>query len=182
MERRFYVGTSGYAYKFWGDEIVPTPIRESVKTFYGNTRNKLSTYVSKIGEPTDSYMPSVEINCTRYRKLTPAMCKKWAKDTPDYFKFTVKAPTWITHGKKLIDFEEWWNDDFYPCLEALGDKLVSVLFQFPPRFKYTSKNLEKLQTAVDVIQEKWFFSTFGTSREATRTTPKTNLGWSKAKP
>lgn len=153
----FYIGTSGYDYKFWGADVIPQPLRTLVRNFYPEsikTKERLPFYLDKLGSVTDSYSPSVEINCTRYRKLTPLMCKRWASTIPRDCKITIKAPTWITHGKKLNDFEEWWMNDFKPCLDELGDKLCSVLFQFPPVFKYSKTNVKKIVVASQVINRE----------------------------
>jgi len=134
------VGTSGYTYDFWG----PHPTNSDVKNYYPiKTKTKWLEYYSKD-------LKSVEINCTRYQKITPKMCKGWFDKTPNDFTITIKAPLYITHQKKLCDFQDWWNE-FYPCILACGNKFSSILFQFPPTFKKTPSNLTKLQTVKNVI-------------------------------
>lgn len=135
-----HIGTSGYSYGFWG----PHPSNPEVKNFYPvKTKTRWLKYYS-------GQLGSVEINCTRYRKLTPKMCQKWVTQVPDGFSITIKASTYITHNKKLCDFQAWW-DEFYPCVTTLGSRFCSVLFQFPPVFKYTEANLKKLQTMKGII-------------------------------
>ena len=135
-----FIGTSGYSYDFWG----PVPNVDSIKNFYSiKTKTKWLKCYSE-------HLKSVEINFTRYRKLTPKMCEKWIKQVPSDFTFTIKASTYITHGKKLLDFKNWW-DEFYPCIVALGDRFCSVLFQFHPTFYCTEANIKKLEVVKNII-------------------------------
>lgn len=121
-----YIGTSGYLYPFWGPSIKAAADGKKleVHNFYPHADHKkwLAHYASKF--------KSVEINCGRYQKITTKMCQNWATQAPADFKFTIKVSNFITHQKKLNDFATWWQD-FYPCVEALGKKLASLLFQFP---------------------------------------------------
>jgi uncharacterized protein YecE (DUF72 family) len=137
-----HIGTSGYSYKFWG----PSASDKNIKTdsYYPTTNSK--TWLKRYA----SDLKSLEINCTRYCKLKPSSCVKWAETTPKDFTFTIKAPMYITHNKKLNDFSKWWND-FNPCVKALGKKFKCILFQFPPSFKCTSKNIEKLKTVKEIV-------------------------------
>lgn len=136
------IGTSGYAYKFWG----PSALDKSLKTdsYYPNSNTK--SWLKKYS--TD--LKSVEINCTRYAKLKPESCKKWKELTPNDFTFTIKAPTYITHSKKLQDFQKWW-DEFKYCIDALGEKFKCILFQFPPTFHCNEKNISKIQNVKKII-------------------------------
>lgn len=135
-----HIGTSGYSYDYWG----PHPNNPEVKNFYPiKTKTKWLKYYS-------GYLKSVEINCTRYRKLTPSMCQKWVSQVPENFSITIKASTYITHNKKLCDFDEWWKE-FYPCILVLGSRFCTVLFQFPPVFVKSERNIAKLQTMKSII-------------------------------
>lgn len=137
-----HIGSSGYSYDYWGSH----PKAKEIINFYPdrNKSKRLSHYAQTL--------KSVEINCTRYRKLTVRMCQKWLKQVPKNFTFAIKASTYITHNKKLNDFQEWW-DNFYPCVKTLGNQLSSILFQFPPAFKYTKQNLIKLHNMKRIIPD-----------------------------
>ena len=132
----FFTGTSGYEYKFWG------PCSPYVQNFYPTKSNHLRHYSAQLN--------SVEINATRYRRLKPKTCKKWKNTTPDEFHFTLKAPTYITHSKKLNGFREWW-DGYQANIFELGEKFVCMLFQFPPAFKCTPANVAKLEVVQSII-------------------------------
>ena len=136
------VGTSGYSYKFWG------PIKNSkglkCDSYYPTTVSK--NWLKKYSQD----FKSLEINSTRYSTLKPSSCEKWASIVPEDFTFTIKAPLFITHQKKLNDFEDWWNK-FKPCIDALGKKFLCLLFQFPPKFYCTKSNIEKLQNIKRIL-------------------------------
>ena len=89
-------GTTGYSYKFWGPAISNC---KSVNNYYRKGNYKQS-WLKKYSAD----LQSVEINVTRYRKLTPKMCKTWLSNVPENFIFTIKIGTYITHNKKLCDF------------------------------------------------------------------------------
>lgn len=142
-----YVGTSGYTYPFWGP---PSKCENVVLNYYRTTNKKKWLYIYA------SEFNSVEINMTRYRKLTPKICQNWVDDLFDIsnFKFTIKAPTYITHAKKLNDFDVWWKE-FEECLKVLGDRLGAILFQFHPSFKCTNLNIKKLENVKKIIPKKY---------------------------
>ncbi len=126
-----HIGTSGYSYKCWG------PISPDIQNMY-TTKTSLSQlrqYASRLS--------SIEVNCTRYKRLTPETCKKWLTVVPKNFTFTIKAPLYITHAKKLNDFEEWWME-FLPNIKILGSQFTCLLFQFPPMFNASEANIDKL--------------------------------------
>ena len=132
----FLTGTSGYSYSYWG------PFNPKINNFYQSKTHQLPQY--------SQLLQSVEIVCTKYSKLTPKMCTNWFNITPDNFRFTIKAPTYITHYSKLNNFEQWWNE-FLPNIKALDYKFTCLLFQFSPRFMSTTDNIQKLQNVQNII-------------------------------
>lgn len=131
-----FIGTSGYMFSYW--ESVP---RHNVLNFY-KTKDKLKEYSKKLS--------SVEINVGNYRAITPKMCEGWIKQVDENFRFTIKISLYITHYKKLNNFEEWWQK-FQKCLDVLGRKLGALLFQFHPSFKCTDKNIKKLEVVKKIV-------------------------------
>lgn len=141
---KIVLGTSGYCYDMWGPGKLPKELRDQSKCFYSKVSSDRFKEYQK-------HFNSVEINCTRHKKLTEKMCKTWYDSTGDDFEFTVKMPLQITHYKKLNDFEEFW-EDFYPSVKQLKHKLSCLLFQFKDKaFKYTEKNIEKLAKVKSAI-------------------------------
>ena len=76
-------------------------------------------------------LPCAEINSSFYRSHRAATWARWAAETPDDFRFAVKAPKTITHERKLVDAEAMLST-FFAEVRGLGEKLGPVLFQLPP--------------------------------------------------
>jgi uncharacterized protein YecE (DUF72 family) len=67
---------------------------------------------------------------------------RWRRESPDGFRFTLKAHQRITHFKRL----EGAAEDVAALVGAaagLGDRLGSILFQLPPTFRHDSGRLER---------------------------------------
>ncbi len=123
------IGTSGWSYKHWKGKFYPERLAQA---------NWLGFY-SKI-------FSTVEINATFYRRQPTTTFEKWYKSTPTNFKFSVKAPRYITHIKRLKNSEEALSN-FYKDVHPLRDKLSALLFQLPPNMKFnptTIKNFLRL--------------------------------------
>jgi len=122
------IGTSGYDYKGWKQEI------NGFQPFYKSKKNVLGQYCD--------HFQFVELNSPFYRVPSINTVKKWKNQTPDGFKFTVKVNRTMTHNKKLIDFDELFPS-FFDIIQNLNDKLAGLLIQLPPSFKNT-KNKSKI--------------------------------------
>src|SRR5687767_13006482 len=48
-------------------------------------------------------LASIEISGTFYSLQRPSSCGRWREETPEDFIFSVKAPRFITHIKRLKD-------------------------------------------------------------------------------
>jgi uncharacterized protein YecE (DUF72 family) len=117
-------GTSGYSYKEWLGSFYPEklPAKEMLRYYAG-------------------HFPTVEINNTFYRMPAEAMLAGWAKEVPESFTFTLKAPQRITHQKRLREAEQEVAE-FLRRSAALGEKLGIILFQLPP---FLRKDLPRLR-------------------------------------
>jgi uncharacterized protein YecE (DUF72 family) len=114
-----YLGTSGYSYDGWKHGVF---YPEGLKA-----REMLAYYASQLN--------SVEINYTFRRFPSEKSLDTWRSETPDGFRFMLKANQRITHFKRLADA----GDDVRAFLERaarLGDRLGAVLFQCPPSLAY----------------------------------------------
>ena len=85
MAGMLYLGTSGFSYDQWKHGVF---YPEGLKT-----REMLAFYASRF--------PSVEINYTFRRFPTPKSLETWRAETPETFRFTLKANQRITHWKRL---------------------------------------------------------------------------------
>lgn len=153
---RLMVGTSGYQYKEWKGPFYPADMKEA---------GMLAYYAERLD--------ACEINNTFYRMPTPANVRKWAEQTPDTFRFCLKAPQRITHHKRLADAGED-TAFFVASARELGGKLGPSLFQLPPYLKKGADRLreflallpEGFPAAFEFRHDSWFDEeTYGILRE-----------------
>ena len=112
-----YVGTSGWAYKKWKPGFYPEGVPRS---------RWLEHYASKL--------PACEINATFYRLQSPVTMTRWARSTPDEFRFAIKAHRRLTHARSLAldEGRAAFLNSFLATLAPLGPRLGALLFQLPP--------------------------------------------------
>ena len=128
---RAYIGTSGWNYRQWRGSFFPEKLP---------TKQWLSYYASRFD--------SLEVNYSFYRLPSPNTCQTWYQQTPELFRFAMKASRYITHVKRLRDVHEPWNTFLERAL-ILKQKLGPILLQFPSNFRASGENLE----AVDEFLE-----------------------------
>ncbi|MEX2275922.1 MAG: DUF72 domain-containing protein [Actinomycetota bacterium] len=126
MSGALYLGTSGYSYDEWKHGVF---YPEGLKN-----REMLAHYATQLN--------SVEINYTFRRFPSDKTIANWIEQTPETFRFTLKAHQRITHFRKLADTD----DDVRTFLEIagkLGVRLGCVLFQCPPSLEYDRQLIER---------------------------------------
>ncbi len=146
MGGTLYVGTSGFAYDEWKHGVF---YPEGLKN-----REMLSYYASRF--------PSVEINYTFRRFPTEKSLATWRDETPEQFRFSLKANQRITHFKRLQDVDDDVRD-FLERAKVLGDRLGTVLYQCPPSLKYDRSVIESFvgylpprpRTAMEFRHPSW---------------------------
>lgn len=121
---RFFVGTSGFAYKGWVGPFYPPGTKSAAM---------LGFYAGQFR--------SVEVNYTFRRAPTLAMIGNWLAATPEGFTFALKANQGITHFARLKDTGERLTR-FLEAVAPLGERLGPVLFQCPPNLKYDASVLD----------------------------------------
>ncbi|MGI4826642.1 MAG: DUF72 domain-containing protein [Janthinobacterium lividum] len=114
------IGISGWRYAGWRGVFYPPKLAQ---------RREL--------EFAANAFPSVEINGTFYSLQRPSSFRLWAASTPNDFVFSIKAPRLITHMYKLRNVEAALANFFASGLLELGPKLGPILWQFPPRMRFT---------------------------------------------
>lgn len=143
---RIWVGTSGYNYKEWKGPFYPADLAEhDMLRFYGERHS------------------SVEINYTFYRMPTVRTLQAWAKETPEDFVFSLKAPRRITHEMRLRDAADPLTY-FCDTAKVLKTKLGAMLFQLPPFLKKDVPRLEDFlhqmspgfRAAFEFRNQSWF--------------------------
>lgn len=140
------IGTSGFSYKEWLGGFYPPKLAGP---------RMLAYYAER--------MPTVEINYTFRAMPRRAMLEGWRAQTPENFRFALKAPQRITHWARLKNVEEPMAH-FIETVGALGDRLGPVLFQLPPGFKcdlgllrdFAAPLAGRVRAAFEFRDSSWF--------------------------
>jgi uncharacterized protein YecE (DUF72 family) len=119
------IGVSGWTYTPWRGVFFPPGLKQRQELAYASAMFR-----------------AIEINGTFYRLQRPPAFAKWAEATPDDFMFTVKAPRFITHMKRLREPEAPVANFLASGVLRLGKKLGPILWQFPPDFRF---DLERMR-------------------------------------
>jgi len=124
---RFYVGTSGYSCKAWGESFYPKDLDS--KDFL--------RYYSLI-------FPFVELDFSWYTMPKPAPLLHLARQASPGFIFSLKAHRSLTH-----EVSERWPaaaEEFAAGADALASegRLAAILLQLPYDFSYTDQNRKYL--------------------------------------
>lgn len=120
----YWIGTSGYSYKQWRGRFYADGLPDTELLRYYGTR-----------------FAALEMNHTFYRSTSVRQLQGWAKEVPDHFTFSLKAPRRITHDLRLRDAADL-AADFCETARALRHKLGALLFQVPPFLKRDTPRLE----------------------------------------
>jgi uncharacterized protein YecE (DUF72 family) len=132
MTVRMFAGASGFSYKPWKGPFYPVDLPDA---------EMLAYYAARL--------PAVEINNTFYRLPKAKVLEDWAGQTPDDFRFVLKASRKITHIHRLKDVGELVAY-LFETAGTLGARLGPLLFQLPPFMK---KDLDRLRTFLDLVPE-----------------------------
>jgi len=155
---QLYVGTSGWAYPTWKPAFYPEKLtQKKFLTFYASRLN------------------AVEVNYTFRQLVKETTAQNWLAETPEHFRFTIKAHQVLTHIKRLKNADEFLQR-FLGTLEALerAKRLGPLLFQLPPNFKADQEVLadflkilpRTVRTAFEFRHESWLTdATWGTLRD-----------------
>jgi uncharacterized protein YecE (DUF72 family) len=119
------VGISGWTYAPWRGVFYPKEVK----------RNRELEYAA-------SHFRTIEINGTFYGLQRPDAFAHWAEQVPANFVFSVKAPRFITHIRRLQNIEVPLANFIASGLLRLGVHLGPILWQFPPNFRFDPARLE----------------------------------------
>jgi uncharacterized protein YecE (DUF72 family) len=145
--KRVWIGCSGWNYDDWRGRLYPE--REP-------KRRWLELYAARFD--------TVEVNATFYRLPTLTATAGWARQTPEGFRFAVKASRYLTHIRRLVDIADGikrFYEPLQPMIEA--HRLGPVLWQLPENFHRDDARLagwlELLPSGRHTIEfrhESWF--------------------------
>ncbi len=114
MRGRAYIGTSGWTYASWRNDL-----------YQGVPRRRWLAHAA-------SQFTALEVNGSFYSQIRPETYRVWADAVPDDFRFSVKGHRFITHYKQLRDVGES-IDRVLTQAAPLGHKLACVVWQLPSR-------------------------------------------------
>src|SRR5512141_311147 len=144
----FYAGTSGWAYSAWKPKFYPAKLP---------AKQYLQFYATQLN--------AVEVNYTFRRMLNEKIIAAWIKDSPEHFRFALKAHQAITHFRRLKNADEPLGR-FVDCIKPLAEagRLGPVLFQLPPNLKADARLLNSflelvprgLCAAFEFRDKSWF--------------------------
>lgn len=141
----YWIGTSGWSYTEWLGRFYP-------KNY---PRNRwLDYYAARFN--------SVEVNVSFYRSLPDRTYQNWYEQSPEGFRFVIKASRFITHRKYLLDIAEAVQRTEQSAY-LLKAKLGVILLQLPPNMPYDVKRLEATlqafqhpeKVAIEFRDNKW---------------------------
>ncbi len=123
MSEHYFIGTSGWSYAQWEGIFYPPNLPMSEQLIYYSQQ-----------------FNSVELNSSFYHVPSAKNVMHWSEITPPDFIFSCKASRYLTHIKKLSDYQKGLKN-LFSSLQHFQHKLGPILFQLPPKW---SLNLERL--------------------------------------
>lgn len=144
----------------WGDHDLYPPGTQA--------REKLAIYAG--------HFPVVELDSTFYAIAPIERMERWVQETPEHFRFVVKAYRELTgHGRsEKAPVRPWreWVEELLASLKPMeqAGKLEAVLFQFPPWYDCSQKHVKYIRrvreafcdvpVAVEFRNQTWFSPRF----------------------
>ena len=119
------IGVGGWTYAPWRKNFYPD----------GLVQKRELEYASR-------HLRVIEINGTFYGAQKPATYARWAAETPEGFVFSLKAPRYITGGKKLADTAMSITAFIEGGLDQMGDRLGPILWQLPPTRRFDADDID----------------------------------------
>lgn len=114
-----YVGVGGWNFPPWRGVFYPKGLAQAKELSYAA-----------------SHLTSIEINSTFYGTQKPESFRKWARETPDGFVFSVKGPRFATNRRVLAEAGDSIQHFLKSGVMELGDRLGPLLWQFAPHKKF----------------------------------------------
>lgn len=118
------IGISGWRYAPWRGDFYPEKLPQKQELAFASRA-----------------VNSIEINGSFYALQTPQRYAQWAADAPEDFRFSVKAPRYITHVKRLHEVATPMANFFASGPLHLGAKLGPFLWQLPPSLSFDAQRI-----------------------------------------
>jgi uncharacterized protein YecE (DUF72 family) len=114
-----YIGVGGWTFAPWRGVFYPEKLTQAKELEYAASK-----------------LTSIEINGTYYGSQKPESFRKWAREVPNGFVFSVKGPRFATNRRVLGEAGESIKRFYDSGVLELGDRLGPVLWQFAPTKKF----------------------------------------------
>lgn len=131
MPHPIRIGIGGWSYDPWRETFYPPEVSKAKELHYASRQ-----------------LTAIEINSTFYRNQPEHVFAKWAGNTPDSFRFTVKAQRMTTTRKTPEDMAESINWFVGGGVTALGAKLGAINWQFPANRKFEAAYFKAFLSAL----------------------------------
>src|SRR5882762_855916 len=133
---KVHIGIGGWNFPPWRGVFYPKGLPQAKELSYAAT-----------------HLSSIEINSTFYGSQKPESFRKWAREVPDGFVFSVKGPRFATNRRVLAEAGESITRFLNSGVMELGDRLGPLLWQFAPTKKFDEADfgdfLELLPATLD---------------------------------
>ena len=116
---RIHIGVGGWTFAPWRGVFYPDKLTQARELAYAASK-----------------LTSIEINGTYYGSQKPDSFRKWAREVPDGFVFSLKGPRFATNRRVLAEAGDSIKRFYDSGVLELGDRLGPVLWQFAPTKKF----------------------------------------------
>ena len=121
-----YIGIGGWTFEPWRGVFYPEKLAQAKELSYAASK-----------------LTSIEINGTYYGSQKPESFRKWAREVPDGFVFSLKGPRFATNRRVLAEAGDSIKRFYDSGVLELKDRLGPVLWQFAPTKKFDEADFGK---------------------------------------
>ena len=121
---RIFVGVGGWNFAPWRGSFYPQGLPQAKELHHASRE-----------------LTSIEINSTFYGLQKPATFQKWHDETPGEFVFSVKAPRFVTHRRRLADAGPSLERFLGSGMLRLADKLGPINWQLAPEKEFDAQDV-----------------------------------------
>jgi uncharacterized protein YecE (DUF72 family) len=123
---QIFIGVGGWTFPPWRSTFYPEKLPQAKELEYAASK-----------------LTSIEINGTYYGSQKPESFRKWAREVPDGFVFSLKGPRFATNRRVLAEAGDSVKRFYDTGVLELGDRLGPVLWQFAPTKKFDDADFGK---------------------------------------
>jgi uncharacterized protein YecE (DUF72 family) len=121
---RILVGVGGWNFAPWRGSFYPKGLTQSKELHFASRE-----------------LTSIEINSTFYGLQKPATFQKWHDETPDGFVFSLKAPRFVMHRRRLAEGASSLERFLASGILKLGAKLGPINWQLAPEKPFDAQEI-----------------------------------------